>query len=166
VLGWTEVESRVSGYNIYGTVKGTVRLLASVPSTTTKFTHSGLTNGVAYSYQVSAVDLRGIESGLSNVATAIPGGRTFPSLQTQSISLYPNPAVDEISLHGEIQNEGSYSATIMNAYGLPMGKQRVYLERGEVASNINITTLSSGIYVLRLTDAQGNVVATLRFEKK
>lgn len=166
VLNWTETPGRILQYNVYLVGKKGILLLTSVAGTKTTFTHTGLTNGVTYSYQVSAVEMRGQESGLSNVASATPFGRSFGTLKGQSLTIYPNPTEDELSLTGEMKTAGSYTVTIIDSYGMPALKQEFYSERGEIDPVLHVNKLSPGIYLLRVTDPSGNVIETIRFEKK
>jgi Zn-dependent metalloprotease len=164
VLSWPQILGATQ-YNLYILLRGRPRLLTTVTKSTT-YTHTGLTNGFAYSYQVSAVDRLGNESALSNVATATPQRGILFREAHKSLAAYPNPVEDRLTLRGEIEASGFYIAAIFNAYAVPMLKQKVYLEEGEIQSELEVSTLSPGIYLLRLTDPSGNVLSTIRFEKK
>jgi hypothetical protein len=61
-------------YNVYYTTDTTTSytFLASVNAPDTSYTHTGLTNGVTYYYEVTAADNAGNESGYSNVVSATP----------------------------------------------------------------------------------------------
>lgn len=68
-LSWTaNTESDLAGYNIY---QDSVKITASLVTGTT-YQVTGLTNGVAYTFQVSAVDKSGNESALSDSVSATP----------------------------------------------------------------------------------------------
>jgi hypothetical protein len=49
---------------------------------------------------------------------------------------------------------------------MPALKQEFYSERGEIRPELNVSKLSPGIYLLRVTDSSGSVIETIRFEKK
>jgi proline racemase len=60
----------VAGYNIYrATGSGSFVLINSSPDVNVAYTDSGVTSGVAYSYQVTSVDFSGVESVPSNSIT-------------------------------------------------------------------------------------------------
>ena len=60
----------VAGYNIYrATGNGAFVRISSSPDLTVSYTDSGVTSGTAYSYQVTSVDLSGVESVPSNQIT-------------------------------------------------------------------------------------------------
>jgi Zn-dependent metalloprotease/chitodextrinase len=169
-LSWT-VATGAAQYKVYSVLRDRPTLLATLTESHTTFIHTGLTNGVAYAYQVSVVDPRGNESALSNVAIAIPQRRGFLSkdqsdTRSESLSLYPNPVEDKLVLRGQIKMSGTYSAAIMNSYGLAIQEHRVDLKSGEIESEVNVNKFSPGIYLLLVADPSGKVIATIRFEKK
>src|SRR5690606_24027142 len=63
-LNWTaNPEGDLSGYRVYGgTGSNPTTLLQTVAAPTTTYTVSGLTNGTAYYYRISAIDNTGNES--------------------------------------------------------------------------------------------------------
>lgn len=73
VLNWTanNVAEGISGYRVYGgTTANPTTLLASVPSGTTTYTHTGLTNAQQYFYKISAVDIYFNEGGKTSDQSA------------------------------------------------------------------------------------------------
>jgi chitodextrinase len=76
-LSWTasaDPDDAVASYYVYrdGVYVGS--------STTSSFTDAALTNGTAYSYQVTAVDTHGNESALSNAVAATPQAPSPPHI--------------------------------------------------------------------------------------
>jgi hypothetical protein len=60
----------VAGYNVYrATGSGAFVRISSSPDLTVGYTDTGVTSGTAYSYQVTSVDLSGVESVPSNQVT-------------------------------------------------------------------------------------------------
>lgn len=168
-LSWTPLRgTKVYQYKIYRVVKTGPQLLVTLPATETTYTNTGLTNGVTYRYQLSVLDRAGNESALSPIASATPTWLIFlgADRQQQILSLYPNPTEDKLSLSGQVNTTGSYLAEIINSYGLPAGKQELYLESGEIRSAIEVSKLPAGIYLLRVSNPSGNLITTFRFEKK
>jgi Zn-dependent metalloprotease len=164
VLSWPAVKGAAQ-YKLYRLVKGSPKLLVTLPETETTFTNTGLTNGVKYSYQLSVV-AGSYESALSNVATAIPQQEWFFNKQGEALSVHPNPVEDKLALHGSVDRSGSYQAIITSIYGIPAGKQELYLKQGECIPEIEVKTLSPGMYIITLMDPSTNVVTMIRFEKK
>jgi len=77
-LGWTgNSESDLAGYRVYRASGASWELIASV--TTNAHTDTGLANGTAYSYRVTAYDVSGNESPASTAATATPRDLTAPA---------------------------------------------------------------------------------------
>jgi chitodextrinase len=84
----SDPESGVASYNIYrdGAQVGS--------STSTSFTDTGVQGGTTYSYQVSAVNGEGLESGRSaaaNVTTPAPADTTPPTVPTGLAASTPSP---------------------------------------------------------------------------
>jgi hypothetical protein len=78
-LTWT-ASSGATGYKVYYSTGGNYYLAAS--PTATNYTHTGLTNGTAYQYYVTATNFNG-ESSPSNTVSATPtGGGSPPSAPT------------------------------------------------------------------------------------
>ena len=81
LLNWTpptvaQGEPALAGYNVYRSVGGgtAVKLNTTlVTSATYLDPNADLTVGTTYSYDVTAVDVNGNESGPSNVVTVTPG---------------------------------------------------------------------------------------------
>jgi hypothetical protein len=75
-LSWTASSgSGLAGYDVYrenadGTWPTTP--LASTGASTTTYTDTGLSNGTAYTYRVTAFDTSGVQTSPSNTATATP----------------------------------------------------------------------------------------------
>jgi fibronectin type 3 domain-containing protein len=82
-IGWTAGSSPVAGYNVYrasppsGPVKLTVRIVSG-----TQYTDRTVEAGHMYSYSVTSVDFKGIESiSSSNITVTVPTTVTPPAKQ-------------------------------------------------------------------------------------
>ncbi|MDQ7779968.1 MAG: fibronectin type III domain-containing protein, partial [Planctomycetota bacterium] len=107
-VGWLpNSEPDLAGYNVYYSSSPWILANTSlIPPTTTQFTVTHLTNGVTYSFVVTAVDTAGNESEYSAIVIATPtsGDTTPPAAPTgltaaaghQQVTLvwYPNSETD------------------------------------------------------------------------
>lgn len=69
----------------------------------------------------------------------------------QSISIYPNPAVNQATMSFISEQQGSATILVLSIHGNLMAKQQVQVKRGENAVSLNgITNLSAGVYNVQL----------------
>lgn len=79
-----------------------------------------------------------------------------------NVSLYPNPANDEVNLvYGADANVKTIA--VYNLIGRVM---TVYKPMNNNSARLNIENIPAGIYFVRLMDGQGNVVATRKFTRQ
>jgi hypothetical protein len=107
-------------------------------------------DGASYTKNVTFVICKVIPSAVQNIANA----------SEPNISLYPNPARDEINVVYEgtdVKNIGVYNI---------IGKLiTVYKVNGRSA-NLNLENTPAGIYFVKLMNGNGQVVATRKFTKQ
>ena len=80
------------------------------------------------------------------------------NLTNNSFSIFPNPATDEVSLVGNFNNE-AVSVRIFNAMGKLMLFQT--FENNNNSLKLSTTTLSSGVYFVRVSTTKGILVKKL-----
>lgn len=176
-LSWIKpAGTKVYQYRIYrddaiisaraGVAPSPLTLIATLPADQTTYTNTGLTNGVTYHYHLSVVDYYGNESPLSQRTSATAGYPTSLSDENAELSLYPNPADNQLSISGRVKATGVYEVVIINSYGMPVGRQKISVQSGTLAVGINVSELKASIYLLRIIDPTGNVMAVYRFEKR
>ncbi len=71
-----------------------------------------------------------------------------------SITLYPNPVVNELQVDANLSKDAMYSVVSTNG---------TILKKGKVNNNINVEDLSAGLYVLNIQDYAG--IASTKFIK-
>ncbi len=77
---------------------------------------------------------------------------TFNDKSKSKISIYPNPAVNTLHINHECENIGNVSLSILDMKG------RIILQtksNGHPYSDIDITSLENGNYILKITDDEG-----------
>lgn len=79
-------------------------------------------------------------------------------IDLSTLSIYPNPARDYIMIS---QNDFVDQLTIYNIVGQPISTYQVY--DGE---RYDVSNLSAGLYLARMTDKDGNIVKTMRVYKQ
>lgn len=77
------------------------------------------------------------------------------------VVLYPNPSVSELNVLFN-ENAGVKNIAIYNVIGKAVN---TYKTSGNSA-RLDVSALSSGVYFIRLINAQGNIVATRKFNKQ
>lgn len=90
------------------------------------------------------------------------GGQTINnSTNLDQLTLYPNPANDNISLEFEAVNDGIATLTIVNTIGQVMLNKSVTIVDGVYNDNLDISSLSNGIYSVRIQTATETTIQKL-----
>jgi hypothetical protein len=74
-----------------------------------------------------------------------------------SLSIYPNPVSENLFIQFEALNNGSMDINILNSQGQIVyeNHQDIINERA-ISTNIDISKLQKGVYILQLKDEVGN----------
>ena len=88
--------------------------------------------------------------------------------KAHSLHLYPNPVTAQLTVELGIAEKGTQEATfgIYNIQGVLARQWAQTLEVGNNRVNKDLSDLAAGIYILRITDAQGSPLQESRFVKK
>ncbi|GGF01626.1 T9SS type A sorting domain-containing protein [Hymenobacter cavernae] len=76
-------------------------------------------------------------------------GRSATPLE---ISLYPNPANNQVTIGAAFEQAGTVDITITTLQGLQMAHQQPYVQAGTNEVRVNISDLPVGTYILQLRD--------------
>ncbi len=90
-----------------------------------------------------------------------PTGVINTTAVLQEITLYPNPAHNDINVQFGA-NSGITTVSLYNIIGKTVAAYKV----NGTSANINLEALQSGVYFVRMLDAQGDLVATRKFTKQ
>jgi hypothetical protein len=125
-------------------------------------TTAATTSGTYYC-TVQLVNISGSDSTTATFAVtySAPSSVGGLSKSAEDITLYPNPAQDEVNLIYDI-NADVKNISVYNIIGKLM---TVYRVSGNSA-NLNLENIPSGIYFARLVNAHGEVVGTRKFTKQ
>ncbi|GAA1844567.1 malectin domain-containing carbohydrate-binding protein [Microlunatus capsulatus] len=156
-------EPDLAGYRVYARTGTTVEPVAADRLTTTlladpAFAHTGLVNGTAVSYLVTAVDREGNESKPSAVVTATPADTTAPAAPA---TLTATPGDARVTLRWTAPAAGDAVAyRVYRATSSPVGTtaaQRVGDDvTGTVFVDADRTNGTEVFYVVTALDAAGN----------
>ncbi|HYD21922.1 MAG TPA: T9SS type A sorting domain-containing protein [Flavipsychrobacter sp.] len=123
-----------------------------------------LTTGVSGTYYVNYL-LRDSASGdtktITFVVTKFPTSAGSLSKNNDEVTLYPNPATDDLNVVFGA-NDGVKNIAVYNV----IGKAIVVYKVAGNSAKMDISRLPNGVYFLRLSDAKGQVVSTKRFTKQ
>jgi len=119
-----------------------------------EFNLEDLKMGALYQFRLRSVCTENMVSEFSEVFEFVFHGEVTeelikkPLTQTSdlNISLYPNPAVNEIAVDAQTSNDAVYA--IITASGN-------VIKKGELKGAINVSELSSGLYVMMVQDYSG-----------
>ena len=82
------------------------------------------------------------------VGSETPTATGVESLQITGLSIFPNPAQDQVNIRLPQGNYYDYQAELINVFG-----QIIW--QGNLAPQLNLANFAGGWYALRITDASG-----------
>ena len=132
----------VSGHNTnsvvvnYGSLSGsqTIKVIA--------------TNGCGLSTAIKSVTLTSGNCPVTKQADT--------SLVSTEMSLYPNPAREEFNIELNAASEGQMEMTLFSMNGSMISSRNIQLTEGNNVINENISSLSTGVYFVKLTNTSNN----------
>ena len=78
-----------------------------------------------------------------------------PYIQGLKYSLYPNPSTDWMNIEMELENDGEYMVTVHDLSGRLIKTHNLgALYKGRISTSIEVFDLSTGNYILTLTDGK------------
>jgi len=123
---------------------------------------SGAAGGTHY----MTVHMRDMQSGYSkNITFLVTKGYLGVSTVVKSsddVVLYPNPAINEVNLVYNA-NAGVKNIAVYDLIGKVV---RVYRPTANNSAKLDVSSLASGVYFLRMMNADGNVIATRKFTRQ
>ncbi|MEM8896894.1 MAG: T9SS type A sorting domain-containing protein [Bacteroidota bacterium] len=99
-------------------------------------------------YKVAHIDINGALSYSSIVELAISGQSAL------SLSVYPNPAFDEINLDIFLPSQDKYQLSIFNKLGQSMLSENIPGITSFLQRTVNVSSWPAGVYLIRLGDAR------------
>ena len=165
-LIWEQYEGfTVTTYNIYrGTAANNLQLIGSTSGGSNQYTDNTAPTGYVY-YQVevmspnSCYPSKSYNSSRSNIATNNTIGVNEFNENSSSISIYPNPANENITIENIVFTKGDV-VQIYNVHGQLLMQQNLLLTKTE----INVSSFAKGVYAVKLSNSDYTVVK--RFVKE
>lgn len=126
-------------------------------------TSAATTTPGTYYMRVKLVNQAAMDSAYVVFAVTVPTPSSVGNTASrgEELQMYPNPASSELNFVYEGGSEIK-TAAIYNIIGKTMA---VYRVNGNSA-NMSLENMPAGIYILRLANAQGQLVATRKFTKQ
>jgi bacillolysin len=149
---WTKAASKTTP------VTGTITIPATASLGATRLRVSMKYNAIptaceGFSYgQVEDYTVNITASGTVEAEQIVLG---LDTIETASFALYPNPVESELNV--SFSEDNGYSYKIINTLGQQLGS-------GQVAGSIDVSKLSTGIYLIELTNGEKKIVK--KFAKK
>ncbi|WP_276133243.1 T9SS type A sorting domain-containing protein [Polluticoccus soli] len=151
----------------YGTniLNGTTQTSSPIPASGTmpfkmSMDFTSVVQG-SYDFSVSVSDGTYTDT-MTFVVEKFPTSVNSVNRTTDGISVYPNPARDELNVKFNA-NTGINYITLYNMIGKAL---TVYKVSASNSAKLDIQNVPAGIYFIRLTDAQGRVVGTRKFTRQ
>jgi len=96
--------------------------------------------------------------------TDIVGVKEIATSNVESISLFPNPANDNVSLAVTLKQGGNYTVLVQNVLGQSMMSKQNNLPAGASRIELNTESLSAGVYFVTLDNGKAKVTTKLVIE--
>lgn len=151
-------------YNIYRKIGAVPYVkIASVASNVNSYTDFYVTSGVV-TYYIEVVrpepchpNLKSVDFSMviSNIAAAVPLG--IEENQKSGVIIYPNPAKDKMFVLMDSRQVKSYRIELFQ----PNGQVLFSKESMETRSEIDLSTLNSGVYFVRISSENSTLVKKL-----
>lgn len=119
-------------------------------------TVSNLVSGT-YKFELIVQNSSGVKDSASITVNAL-------AATISNFVLYPNPVVSTTTIKASYPETGSTTIEVFSTSGVKIFKQQINKSDTFIAATVNLTDLSSGIYILRMST--GTLVKTIRFIKK
>lgn len=84
------------------------------------------------------------------------------SLNDTRVMLYPNPAENQLSVY----MDKSLNASRIDLYNISGANLMQHAVAGKETASLDIGSLASGLYLVRITDARGALITSRKFNKK
>lgn len=122
---------------------------------------TNVANGTSSMLRVQVQDVANASSEkfLTFIATKGTTGVVTVTRSEDNVVLYPNPARDYVNVLFSPES-GVKNIALYNLIGKPV---MVYRVQGSNSAKLELDNVASGVYFMRLMNAQGNVIATRRF---
>ena len=152
LLTWTASAGAIS-YSIHYRQSGTTTWnyrtasVNSIPIT-------GLTPGITYEFQIQAICSGTDSSGYSIILTSFPTSVSNPTStvsDAQSLSVYPNPVINEATISYYLSSAENVSIRVYNMVGQEIStvQNENIQQAGEYKNNVLIS--APGVYFIKLT---------------
>jgi len=160
-------ENNVSHYTLERSVDGLnfnpIATLAAAGFSTTaldyKFNDFEVERQTDYYYRYRSVDFDGFEEN-----SPIVHGR-LADLNEFSINLFPNPAMDDVTIYLESDQNRLLTISLIDNLGKLIANQETLIQKGSNAIPVNVELLSDGVYTFRFEDAKNSTMIIKRFIK-
>ena len=101
------------------------------------------------------------------IASETKVNSTIDELTFSNASVYPNPASSEFNIDIEASRVGDVQMTIFTLTGVTvLNPKTIKLEEGRNTINENVSNLSKGIYIVRLTDSSDKEIMVKKLIKE
>lgn len=109
-------------------------------------------------YRIEQVDLTSDKTYSNTVAVNF-------SKSGNLVLVYPNPATTQLNIEYSSETNGSLNLQIIDGKGAIVLARNINVSRGRTITNLNVSNLSAGVYMLRYTEPGGNS-SSVKFMKQ
>jgi len=114
--------------------------------------HVAIIGGIDHKIYLNILDGSNNETAFKNAINSAITTKVLPlEKKKANISVYPNPAKNNISIHYRLDNEEEIEISVFNTVGTEVTKVHMLQSAGQHQTNVNLNNaLSSGVYFMQL----------------
>jgi hypothetical protein len=157
-IRWTDNATNETAYKVERSDNNntTYNIVGNLGASATQYTSTNLVSGNTYYFRVKCQNALGFSNVSNEIEIPFFVG-IENELNLNVLSIYPNPANDQLNIYIEDEYTGKTELTLMNEIGMVVWSK--YFDKTDLnyQTEINMSDFSNGVYFLRINSDQKSI---------